>query len=219
MHNASAVSDHSSIRCIKYEKWKEVNLPLGCIWRNWESSTEPLVWHLFPSTASTITSTYNHTFPYFCDHYIPFERKKRMSTVPCSIFHQIGLWASNSQKSSHTIQQCLTLSITSQIFRLQKPDQRRLQLLLSFAQGSSIPAIRLQRWYNFILAIKLLFLSINEMICEQEPLVTASTEGRIVIITPLEECHRQELEFDHESPHPVKHLPWSEYKTPHSSKT
>jgi len=45
------------------------------------------------------------------------------------------------------------------------------------------------------------------MICEQEPLVTASTEGRIVIITPLEECHRQELEFDHESPHPVKHLP------------
>lgn len=152
-----------------------------------------------------------------CDHYIPFERKKRMSIVPCSIFHQVGLWASNSQESPHTIQQCLTLSIKSQIFRLQKPDQRRLQLSLSFAQGSSIPAVRLQRWYNFIMAIKLLFLSINKMICEQEPRVTASTEGRIVIIAPLEECHRQELEFDHESLHPVKHLPWSEYKTPQSS--
>jgi hypothetical protein len=86
---------------------------------------------------------------------------------------------------------------------IQTPETRSKET----AAVTIIPAIRLQRLYNFILAIKILFLSINEMICEQEPLVTASTEGRIVIIAPLEECHRQELEFDHESPHPVKHLP------------
>ncbi len=121
MHNASAVSDHSSIWCIKCEKWKEVDLPLGCIWRNWESSTEPLVWHLFPSTASTITSTYNHTFPYLWPLYLFWKEKEN---VHCSLQHFPSSWPLSFQFSGVSTHHSAMSNLIHNITDIQTPETR-----------------------------------------------------------------------------------------------